>query len=207
MLPAVASWSFPWPSGRSGWLPLHGVGWSRTGSVLHGSSFPVSKFKRASSSPRSPCALLRPLLTSDRASAAGSPQVRTRCFPAQPPHLPPRLKPLDFGRRGDLVRRVGLSMRFLFIGSPVSHSLPPPGRLPSRSWLLVVVSFHVSMFGSPTGDFHPIYNAPMLGAHNTMHAKPPKARVLKFRSLRRLGDRCRSVCDKGLMRPAGSCTV
>jgi hypothetical protein len=27
------------------------------------------------------------------------------------------------------------SMRFLFIGSPFSRSLPPPGRLPSRSWL------------------------------------------------------------------------
>jgi hypothetical protein len=28
-------------------------------------------------------------------------------------------------------------------------------------------SFHVSMNGPPTGDFHSIYNAPMLGAHNT----------------------------------------
>jgi hypothetical protein len=25
------------------------------------------------------------------------------------------------------------------------------------------------MIGPPTGDFHPIYNAPMLGAHNQMH--------------------------------------
>jgi hypothetical protein len=24
-------------------------------------------------------------------------------------------------------------------------------------------------FGSFTGDFHPIYNAPMLGAHNAIH--------------------------------------
>ena len=36
-------------------------------------------------------------------------------------------------------------MRFLSIGSPVSASLPPPGRLPFRSWLHVVVlsCFHV----------------------------------------------------------------
>lgn len=35
-------------------------------------------------------------------------------------------------------------MRFLFIGPPVSSSLPPHGRLPSRSWLRVVVEsrFH-----------------------------------------------------------------
>ena len=31
------------------------------------------------------------------------------------------------------------SMRFLFVGPPVSSSLPPPVRLPSRSWLQVVV--------------------------------------------------------------------
>ena len=61
------------------------------------------------------------------------------------------------------------SMRFLSVGPPVSHSLPPHGWLPFRSWLLVVVS-HVSMSGSPTGDLHPIYNTPM-GVHKWMH--PP----------------------------------
>jgi hypothetical protein len=30
-------------------------------------------------------------------------------------------------------------------------------------------SFHVSMNGPPTGDFHSIYNAPMLGAHNPLN--------------------------------------
>jgi len=36
-------------------------------------------------------------------------------------------------------------MRFLFVGPPVSASLPSPARLPSRSWLHVVVlsRFHV----------------------------------------------------------------
>jgi hypothetical protein len=60
------------------------------------------------------------------------------------------------------------SMRFLSVGPPVSHSLPPHGRLPFRSWLLVVVS-HASMSGSPTGDLHPIYNTPMLGVHKRIH--------------------------------------
>ena len=37
------------------------------------------------------------------------------------------------------------SMRFLSVGPPVSASLPPPAKLPSRSWLHVVVlsRFHV----------------------------------------------------------------
>ena len=40
--------------------------------------------------------------------------------------------------------RVGLTMRFLFIGPPVSSSLPSPDRLPCRSWLQVVVLFMLS---------------------------------------------------------------
>jgi hypothetical protein len=28
------------------------------------------------------------------------------------------------------------------------------------------------MIGPPTGDFHPIYNAPMLGAHKRLHSRP-----------------------------------
>ena len=39
------------------------------------------------------CPVLRPLLTSRGISSSGSPQVRTRCFPARPPHLPPQLNP------------------------------------------------------------------------------------------------------------------
>ena len=37
------------------------------------------------------CAVVRPLLTPLRVAPSGSPQVRTRCVPARPPHLPPRL--------------------------------------------------------------------------------------------------------------------
>ncbi len=86
----------------------------------------------------------------------GSPQVRTRCFPTQPPHLPPWTEParLRCVVPARLPRRP--SMRFLFIGSSVSSSLPSHGRLPFRSWFSNGESFHVSMFGSSTGDLHPI---------------------------------------------------
>ena len=73
-------------------------------------------------------------------------------------------EPLGFAVLCQLATSRRPSMRFLSVGPPVSHSLPPHGRLPFRSWLLVVVS-HVSMSGSPTGDLHPIYNTPMLGVH------------------------------------------
>jgi hypothetical protein len=61
-------------------------------------------------------------------------------------------------------------------------SLPPPGRLPFRSWLQVVVLFHVSMFGSPTGDSHPIYNAPMMGAHHAMQLTATRFAINVHRS-------------------------
>ncbi len=35
------------------------------------------------------------------------------------------------------------------------------------------------MIGPPTGDFHPIYNAPMLGAHKALSADRKKTRPLK----------------------------
>ena len=53
------------------------------------------------------------------------------------------------------------SMRFLFIGSRVSPSLPPHGRSPFRSWLRLVFC----LYGSSTGDLNPFWTAPMLGAH------------------------------------------
>ena len=68
------------------------VGCQPTSSALHQtSSLPVSSFQRANPRPRLAVWLLWPLLTSHGISSVGSPQVRTRCFPAQPPHLPPRL--------------------------------------------------------------------------------------------------------------------
>ena len=83
--------------------------------------------------------LLWPLLTPFRVAPSGYPQVRTRCFPARPPHLPPRLNPRFYGVVPAHRIAVGLVMRFLFIGPPVSSSLPPPDWLPFRSWLRVVV--------------------------------------------------------------------
>ena len=78
----------------------------------------------------------------------GSPQVRTCCFPTQPPHLLPWTEPsrLRCVVPARLPRRP--SIRFLFIGSSVSSSLPSHGRLPFRSWLRVVVfsCFHVWFF-------------------------------------------------------------
>ena len=74
-----------------------------------------------------------------------------RCFPTSSsggPHLPPRTEParLRCVVPARLPRRP--SMRFLFIGSSVSSSLPSHGRLPFRSWLRVVVfsCFHVWFF-------------------------------------------------------------
>ena len=54
-------------------------------------------------------------------------------------------EPLGFAVLCQLATSRRPSMRFLSVGPPVSHSLPPHGRLPFRSWLLVVVSscFHV----------------------------------------------------------------
>ena len=76
-------------------------------------------------------------------------------------------EPLGFAVLCQLATPRRPSMRFLSVGPPVSHSLPPHGRLPFRSWLLVVVS-HISMSGSPAGDLHPICNTPMLGVHKSM---------------------------------------
>ena len=52
----------------------------------------VFRFRVYADLSRSPACfpLLRPLLTSHSISSSGSPQVRTRCFPAQPLHLPRR---------------------------------------------------------------------------------------------------------------------
>ena len=89
--------------------------------------------------------LLWPRLTSLRIAPVGPPRVRTRCFPAQPPHLPLRANQVTSLCCASSSRRIGLDMRFLFISSRVSPSLPSHGRLPFRSWLQMVVFsfFHV----------------------------------------------------------------
>ncbi len=89
--------------------------------------------------PPARCSVLWPLLTSRPVARSGPPQVRTRCFMARPPYLPPRLDLMGFAVLCQLARRVGLGIRFLSVGPPFSASLPPPDRLPSRSWLHVMV--------------------------------------------------------------------
>ena len=94
--------------------------------------------------PPARCPVRWPLLTPCPVAPAGLPQVRARCFSARPPHLPPRLDRTASLCCASSPHRVGLTMRFLSIGPPISPSLPPPGRLPFRSWLQVVVAscFH-----------------------------------------------------------------
>ena len=75
-----------------------------------------------------------PLPTPRPVARSGSPQARARCFPARPPHLPPRRNLVASLCGAGSPRRVGLGMRFLSIGPPVSAILPSAGRLPCRSW-------------------------------------------------------------------------
>ena len=109
---------------------------------LESSGFPVLA---GGSPPPARGAVLRPLLTSLQVAPSGSPHVRTRCFPARPPHLPARPNRATSLCCASSSRRARPSMRFLSVSPLVSASLPSPGRLPCRSWLRVVVSsrFHV----------------------------------------------------------------
>jgi len=118
--------------------------------------------------PPARCTVVRPLLTSLRVAPSGSPHVRTRCFPARPPHLPARPNRATSLCGASSSRRARPCMRFLSVSPLVSASLPSPGRLPSRSWPRVVgLSCHHAV--PPTGDLHSIYNAPMMGAHPASH--------------------------------------
>lgn len=77
-------------------------------------------------------------------------------------------KPNDFAVLCQLITSCRPRMRFLFIGSQVSPSLPSYGRLPFRSWLQIVVCYDLSYLVFPTGDLHPFYNMPMLGTHKAV---------------------------------------
>ena len=102
---------------------------------LESSGFPVLA---GGSPPPARGAVLRPLLTSLQVAPSGSPHVRTRCFPARPPHLPARPNRATSLCCASSSRRARPSMRFLSVSPLVSASLPSPGRLPSRSWPRVV---------------------------------------------------------------------
>jgi len=123
-------------SGVNGSDILSVVGCQPTSSALRVTSrLPVSSFSRVRIHPR----LVVPLpwsraagLTSHGISSVGSPQVRTRVSTTQPPHLPAGWNRTVSSRRAGLTPSERPFMRFLFIGSWLSLSLPPDGRLPFR---------------------------------------------------------------------------
>jgi hypothetical protein len=95
-----------------------------------------------------------------------------RCFPAQPSYLPPQLNLWISLCRASSSHRVGLlcsscssARQFRLAFLPRSVTLP---ELASTGDLI----FMFSPFGSFTGDFHPICNAPMLGAREAIHSIP-----------------------------------
>ena len=120
---------------------------------LESSGFPVLA---GGSPPPARGAVLRPLLTSLQVAPSGSPHVRTRCFPARPPHLPARPNRATSLCCASSSRRARPSMRFLSVsplvspsvagrfapcrppGGPCSSGAPPPDRSPARSWPRVV---------------------------------------------------------------------
>ena len=182
MLPVVAALTASSPSGVVGHGVLHKVGTFPFGSALPDIESSGVRVYTGVFQPPARRSVLRPLLTPRRVAPLGSPQVRTRCVPARPPHLPPRLNRSASLCCANSPHRDRPSMRFLFVGPPVSSSLPSPGRLPCRSWLRVV-GCSCCHEGPPTGDSHSIYNAPMLGAHKAVeHYAAKRGEVHRQRS-------------------------
>jgi len=138
-------------SGVVGSDVLSAVGCPPTGSALPGIEFPGFRVYAGVFQPPARCTVLWPLLTSRGISSSGSPQIRTRCFPTRPPHLPPRRNRPASLCGANSPYRGRPSMRFLFVGPSVSSSLPPPGRLPCRSWLRVVVLSRLHVWSSYRG--------------------------------------------------------
>ena len=116
------------------------VGCQPTSSALHARQ--DFRFLRLHGRDRAPglLTLLWPLLTSHGISSVRSPQVRTRCSPAQPPHLPPRANQSISLCCASLSRRVGLLCGSCSSARRFPLAFLPTGRSPFRSWLQVVVS-------------------------------------------------------------------
>jgi hypothetical protein len=87
-------------------------------------------------------------------------------------------EPVDFAVLCQLIPSRRPSMRFLFIGSRFSPSLPPHGRSPFRGWLQLVFC----LYGSYTGDLNPFWTASMLGAHKLTGANAGGQRQLAMRT-------------------------
>lgn len=79
-----------------------------------------------------PRTVLRLALPGRDPKTMSSSQVRARCSPVQPPHLPPRANQVTSLSWRQLIAPCRPSIRFLFIASQVSHSLPPPVGHPSE---------------------------------------------------------------------------
>jgi hypothetical protein len=77
-------------------------------------------------------------------------------------------EPIGFAVLCQLAPSCRPCMRFLFISSRVSPSLPPHGRSPFRGWLQLVFC----LYGSYTGDLNPFWAASMLGAHKSAQPMP-----------------------------------
>lgn len=140
MLPIEPALVHTSPSGVVGWGVWFVVRILPFGSALRWVSPPVSLFKRASC-PR----LVSP---TTMASADFSSPCNDEISPGNCTMLPCATtaftstgKPDDFAVLCQLVVPYRPSMRFLFIGSQVSPSLPSRGRSPFRAWLQIVVSF------------------------------------------------------------------
>ena len=141
MLPIAAALGSTSPSGVIGGLTVRrAVRTLRCSSALRWVSLPVSLFTRAS------CPRL--ISSTTMASADFSASCDGEISPGKSVMLPCTTaaftstgKPDDFAVLCQLVVPYRPSMRFLFIGSQVSPSLPSHGRSPFRSWLQMVVSF------------------------------------------------------------------
>jgi len=120
MLPGAAALTKAWPTGVIGRGVRRTVGTFPFGSALpdieSSGLFVYMGLRR----PPARCSVLWPLLTPCPVAPAGPPQVRTRCFSARPPHLPPRLDRTASLCCASSPHRVGLTMRFLSIGPPIS---------------------------------------------------------------------------------------
>ena len=140
MLPIEPALVHTSPSGVVGWGVWFVVRILPFGSALRWVSPPVSLFKRASC-PR----LVSPttMASADFSSPCDDEISPGNCtmLPCATTAFTSTGKPDDFAVLCQLVVPYRPSMRFLFIGSQVSPSLPSRGRSPFRAWLQIVVSF------------------------------------------------------------------
>ncbi len=145
MLPIVARRSVSSPVRVHRSLPLHAVERPPPVQPFMASSLPVSCLNGRLPAPGS---LLTTMASADfpRHFLRGISPGKNALLPCTTATFTSTTEPVDFAVLCQLVPSRRPSMWFLFISLQVSSSLPPPGRLPFRSWLQLVISFHVFMF-------------------------------------------------------------